>query len=227
MLMKTHFYLLLVLIVGFEAVSAQQQLPKGFSYVKEVIPHIHTDLRYYGSHNFVGRKVDGYNAPVLILSTKATYALKKIEAELNKQGLALKIFDGYRPQKAVSHFQKWAVQIDDTLGKREFYPHIDKRNLFKLGFIANKSGHSRGSTVDLTIMELENGKELDMGGAFDFFGAVSHFNSPAINSTQKKNRLLLKNVMSKYGFKGYIKEWWHYTLVDEPYQKTYFDFDVK
>lgn len=206
---------------------AQQKLPEGFCYVKESIPNIAYDLRYYGHHNFVGKKIDGYVAPALILTSAATRALKKVEDELNKQGKGLKIFDAYRPQKAVTHFKNWAKNVKDTIAKREFYPNLDKRNLFKLGFIASKSGHSRGSTVDLTMIDLKTGKDIDMGSLFDFFGDISKQSNNLINSTQQKNRNLLKSVMEKQGFKGYVKEWWHFTLIKEPYVKTYFDFDVK
>lgn len=225
--MKIHSYLFFIFIFSQTIIFAQQKLPKGFSYVKDIIPGINVDLRYYGAHNFVGKKIDGYESSVLIFGTVATNALKKVEKELNAKGMALKIFDAYRPQKAVQHFKRWALQINDTLSKREFYPNIDKRNLFKLGYIASKSGHSRGSTIDLTIITLHDHKELDMGSPFDFFGPISHFNTPEINANQRKNRLMLKNVMSKYGFKGYLKEWWHFTLTNEPYQKTYFDFNVQ
>lgn len=224
--MKIYLCLLFILSIGNATLFAQQKLPKGFTYVKDIIPEINFDLRYYGSHNFVGEKIDGYKSPVLILSTAATYALEKVEKELNAKGMGLKIFDAYRPQKAVNHFKKWAIMVNDTLGKKEFYPKVDKRNLFKLGFIASKSGHSRGSTVDLTIITIHDGKEIDMGSPFDFFGSISHFDTQEINHNQKKNRVLLKNIMSKYGFKGYVKEWWHFTLINEPYQKTYFDFNV-
>ncbi|MFD2905530.1 M15 family metallopeptidase [Sphingobacterium anhuiense] len=224
--MKIHRYLFFIFIFSQTTIFAQQKLPKGFSYVKDIIPGINVDLRYYSSHNFVGKKIDGYKSPVLIWSTAATSALKKVEKELNAQGMSLKVFDAYRPQKAVQHFKRWALQINDTLSKREFYPNLDKRNLFKLGYIANKSGHSRGSTIDLTIVTLIDHKELDMGSPFDFFGPISHFDTEEINAAQKKNRTLLKSIMMKHGFKGYAKEWWHFTLIHEPYQKTYFDFDV-
>ncbi|CDT09788.1 M15 family metallopeptidase [Sphingobacterium faecium] len=224
--MKIYFCLVFILIIGHASIFAQQKLPKGFSYVQDIIPDINFDLRYYGSHNFVGKKIDGYKSPVLILTTAAAQALEKVEKELNKKGMALKIFDAYRPQKAVDHFKKWATNVNDTLGKKEFYPQLDKRNLFKLGFIAGKSGHSRGSTVDLTIITIHDRQEIDMGSPFDFFGSISHFDSQEINGVQKQNRTLLKNIMSKYGFKGYAKEWWHFTLINEPYQKTYFDFNI-
>jgi len=184
-------------------------------------------MRYFGSHNFTGRPIRGYEKPVAILTKRAAFALQQVENHLNKKGLGLKIFDAYRPQRAVDNFKSWSLKTDDTIAKREFYPHLDKKNLFKLGFIASKSGHSRGSTVDLTIIRLKDKKEIDMGGPFDFFGAVSHHQYANLTAQQKKNRKILKEAMAKFGFKAYDKEWWHYTLQNEPYRKTYFDFIVK
>lgn len=202
-------------------------MPKGFVYVTDYIPHISVDLKYFGKHNFLGKKVDGYEANKVILTERATMALQKIEKELNKEGLGLKVYDAYRPQTAVNHFKRWAKDIKDTLMRKEFYPKVDKRDLFKKGFIASRSGHSRGSTIDLTIIDLKTKKELDMGAPFDFFGEESGHGYPKLNSTQKQNRLKLKKIMEKYGFRAYNKEWWHYTLNNEPYQKTYFDFKIK
>lgn len=202
-------------------------LPKGFVYVTDYIPHISVDLKYFGKHNFLGKKVDGYEANKVILAERATLALQKIEKELNKEGLGLKVYDAYRPQTAVNHFKRWAKDIKDTLMRKEFYPKVNKRDLFKKGFIASRSGHSRGSTIDLTIIDLKTKKELDMGAPFDFFGEESGHGYPKLNSTQKQNRLKLKKIMEKYGFRGYNKEWWHYTLNNEPFQKTYFDFKIK
>lgn len=202
-------------------------MPQNFAYVKEFIPTISLDMRYFGSHNFTGRPVHGYEKPVAILTKRAALALQQVEKHLNKQGLALKIFDAYRPQRAVDHFKSWSLVINDTIAKREFYPQLDKKNLFKLGFIASKSGHSRGSTVDLTLIDLTNKKELDMGAPFDFFGDISHHNYSNLTIKQKENRKILREAMAKFGFKAYDKEWWHYTLKDEPYRKTYFDFIVK
>ncbi|RKO71901.1 peptidase M15 [Sphingobacterium puteale] len=202
-------------------------MPQNFAYVKEFIPTISLDMRYFGSHNFTGRPVHGYEKPVAILTKRAALALQQVEKYLNKQGLALKIFDAYRPQRAVDHFKSWSLVINDTIAKREFYPQLDKKNLFKLGFIASKSGHSRGSTVDLTLIDLTNKKELDMGAPFDFFGDISHHNYSNLTTKQKENRKILREAMAKFGFKAYDKEWWHYTLKDEPYRKTYFDFIVK
>jgi len=207
--------------------SSINSLPTGFVYVTDYIPNIEVDLRYLGTDNFVGKPINGYKDNKAILTKRATEALLKVENEINKKNLGLKIFDAYRPQRAVNHFQSWAKVVNDTITKRKYYPTIDKRNLFKDGYIASKSGHSRGSTVDLTIIDLSTKKELDMGTIFDFLGPQSAHAYTKLSDTQKQNRLLLKSVMEKYGFKPYSKEWWHYTLRDEPYQKTYFDFLVQ
>jgi len=220
---------LLILIFNFAntTISQNNSLPEGFMYVKHLIPDIRIDLRYAGNHNFIGRPLPGYNQAEIILTKQAAEALKKVQLELEDQGYCLKIFDAYRPQKAVNYFMEWAKKPEDTLAKEEFYPDIDKRNLFELGYIATKSGHSRGSTVDLTLIDANTLKEVDMGGTYDFFGEVSHLNTSQINEEQKKNRTFLKSVMSKYGFRSYSEEWWHYTLRAEPFRNTFFDFDVE
>lgn len=221
-------YLSVLLFFLLNCASRQDEnLENNFSNIKNVIPSIETDIRYFGSHNFTGRPVVGYDAPVAILSTKATLALKKVQKELNKEGLGLKVFDGYRPQRAVTSFELWAKDINDTIAKREFYPEIDKRDLFTLGYIASKSGHTRGSTIDLTIINLQTNQELDMGSPFDFFGTISHHITTVITPQQKNNRELLRTTMLKHGFKEYAEEWWHYTLIEEPFPETYFDFVVK
>lgn len=207
--------------------AQEKSIPSDFVYVKDIIPNVSLEMRYFGSHNFTGRPIRGYEKPVAILTKRAAFALQQVENHLNKKGLGLKIFDAYRPQRAVDNFKSWSLKTGDTIAKREFYPHLDKKNLFKLGFIASKSGHSRGSTVDLTIIRLKDKKEIDMGGPFDFFGAVSHHQYANITAQQKENRKILKEAMAKFGFKAYDKEWWHYTLQNEPYRKTYFDFIVK
>ncbi len=225
--MKLNFCLSIGLALVVFQTKAQQKMPSNFVYVKEFIPTITLDMRYFGSHNFTGRPIHGYEKPVAILTKRATLALQEVEKYLNKKGLSLKIFDAYRPQSAVDHFKTWSLTPNDTIAKREFYPQLDKKNLFKLGYIANKSGHSRGSTVDLTLVDLKNHQEIDMGGPFDFFGAVSHHNYSNLSVKQKENRKILREAMATFGFKAYDKEWWHYTLRDEPYRKTYFDFIVK
>ncbi len=202
-------------------------LPEDFVYVKQVIPDILEEIRYAGKHNFMGRPVNAYHEPKAILSKPAATALKKVQEELLQEGYCLKIFDAYRPQSAVDNFVSWAKIETDTLAKQEFYPEVRKKNLFSKGYIATRSGHSRGSTVDLTIVDAGTEEELDMGSPFDFFGSISHHNSQKVSRKQKANRQLLKNVMSRHGFRSYSEEWWHYTLRDEPYPETYFDFPVE
>ena len=203
------------------------QLPEGFIYVSELIPDLKIELRYFGNNNFTGKPVPGYEAEKIILSKEAAIALQKVQRELENDGYCLKIFDAYRPQRAVNSFIKWARKPEDTLTKAQFYPEKKKSNLFNLGYIATKSGHSRGSTVDLTIIDAKTLKEIDMGGTYDYFGERSHHNFNEITTIQKANREYLKNIMSKYGFRSYSEEWWHYTLRREPYPETYFDFTIK
>lgn len=214
-------------IVTVQAQQKNALLPSGFVYIKDYIPQIEIDLRYCGTDNFLGRPVNGYLKNKAIFTKRATEALMKIEKELNNQNLGLKIFDAYRPQRAVNHFKDWAKAINDTITKHKYYPTVDKRDLFRDGYIASKSGHSRGSTIDLTIIDLTTKKELDMGTIFDFLGPQSAHAYPKLSSSQKKNRQLLNSLMVKYGFKPYSKEWWHYTYINEPYKKTYYNFLVE
>ncbi len=207
--------------------ATQREIPNSFVNLKEQIPNLEIDLRYYGSHNFLGRPVKGYEANKVFISKEAASALVQIQKELNAQGLGIKVFDAYRPQQAVNNFKEWALDIADTAAKKEFYPDVDKRNLFKLGYIAEKSGHSRGSTIDLTIINLKDKKELDMGTSFDYFGEPSHHDYSNHSPQQKANRKLLKNIMEKHGFKSIEEEWWHYTLKNEPFKDQYFDFKVR
>ena len=227
------------------------KLPDGFVDIKEVIPQIQLDIRYYGAHNFVGERVDGYLAPKCILTIEAAEALLKIQKDLEPFSLTLKIYDCYRPQRAVDHFVRWAKEIDNTKTRKEFYPTVDKRHLFKDGYIDTKSSHSRGSTVDLTIVPLPlpqqpeyiQGQKLhecylpaskrfrdnsiDMGTGFDCFHELSNTANKSIGRQQKINRLLLKTLMEKHGFKNYDLEWWHYTLKNEPHNNIYFDFPIE
>ncbi|MDD4803429.1 MAG: M15 family metallopeptidase, partial [Syntrophomonas sp.] len=221
------FGALLLLLILLAGCADKVHVPEGFVYINEIIPTVKYDIRYYGENNFVGTRIDGYEAPTAILSNEAAQALKAVSQELEAQGYYIKIFDGYRPQKAVDHFIRWAKDINDTKMKSLFYPHVDKKDLFKLGYIAEKSGHSRGSTVDLTLVYKETGEELDMGSGFDFLDEISHHGTSLITPEQTANRELLKNAMLKHGFKPYVNEWWHYTLKSEPYPTEYFDFDVK
>ena len=203
------------------------QLPKGFVYVKDVIPDLDVELRYFTPNNFVGKPIDGYKSNKVILTIESAKALKKVHEALQEQNLCLRVYDSYRPQRAVNHFIKWARDLNDTIKKQIFYPKVKKQNLFKAGYIASKSGHSRGSTVDLTIIDGNTGEPLDMGSPFDFFGKISWVNYDNISDEQKANRQLLKTFMSKFGFRNYSKEWWHFTLRGEPFPETYFDFQVE
>ncbi len=207
--------------------ATQREVPNSFVNLKKQIPNLEIDLRYYGSHNFLGRPVKGYEANKVFISKEAANALVQIQKELNQQGLGIKVFDAYRPQQAVNNFKEWALDIADTAAKKEFYPDVDKRNLFKLGYIAEKSGHSRGSTIDLTIVNLKDKNELDMGTGFDYFGEPSHHDYSNLSTQQKNNRKLLKDIMEKHGFKSIEEEWWHYTLKNEPFKDQYFDFKVR
>ncbi len=217
--------ILLILIASTLLIYAE--LPKHFSYLKVKIPSIELEIRYYGTNNFIGSKIDGYLAPKAILTTKATIALASVQKELKAFGLGLKVFDAYRPQKAVDHFVRWGHDLSDIKMKSIYYPSVQKKHLFRDGYIAKRSGHSRGSTVDLTIIDLASKVELDMGSAFDFFGKISHINAPNITPQQRANRMLLNVLMLKNGFKAYSEEWWHFTLKNEPYKKTYFNFNVE
>jgi D-alanyl-D-alanine dipeptidase len=229
---------------------AEGNRPAGFVDVKDVVPSVLLDVRYFTAHNFVGTKVDGYNAPKCILTRKAAEALGGVQKDLEPFCLSLKIYDCYRPQRAVAHFVRWAKDIEDTKTKKEFYPTIDKRNLFRDGYIAEKSGHSRGSTVDLTVVAMSSGDQetytpgqlsacylpadkrfrdnsIDMGTGFDCFHELAHTANGQVGVTQRLHRLLLKTLMEKHGFVNYDKEWWHFTLKDEPFPDTYFDFPVE
>ena len=201
-------------------------LPKGFVYISEIINNVDLDIRYSSNDNFIGKNINGYNSPVAIGTTELASALQEVQNDLKHFGYGIKIFDAYRPQKAVNHFLRWSTN-DDILMKDLFYPNIDKKNLFKEGYIASRSGHSRGSTVDLTIIDINNKKELDMGTVYDFFGIESSYDFTGLTSEQRSNRLLLNSIMNKFGFKALETEWWHFTLENEPFPDTYFNFNVE
>lgn len=202
------------------------QIPKEFVYVEDLIPSIRLDLRYFGSHNFMGNPIEGYHRNVVILTKQAAVALNEVQNELKLYNLSIKIFDAYRPQRAVNHFIRWAKDLNDTLNKQEYYPDVKKEHLFKEGYIAARSGHTRGSTLDMTLVDIITGKPLDMGSPYDFFGAESWVKSKNLTVQQRANRMLLQTIMGKYGFNSYSKEWWHFTLKGEPFPYTYFDFVV-
>ncbi|MCR4708322.1 MAG: M15 family metallopeptidase [Clostridiales bacterium] len=199
----------------------------GFVKVTDVCPDVILEMRYFSTFNFVGARVDGYEAPIAILTREAAAALANVSNLMIAQGYRLKIWDAYRPQRSVDHFVRWAEDIKDTRMERWFYPGVDKRKLFRLGFIAKHSGHTRGSTVDLTLLSMETGGELDMGGGFDLFSECSHYGAQSLTSESKENRRLLREAMEAGGFEPYDGEWWHFTLREEPYPQTYFDFPVR
>lgn len=200
--------------------------PNNFVNLKKEVPIVLIDVRYFGSDNFVGKPVNGYEKQIILCTKQAAQALHKVALELAQQDFRLKVFDGYRPQKAVNHFKAWALDLTDTLTKAKYYPLVPKEELFERNYIAERSSHSRGSTFDLTIVDA-NGEELDMGTSWDYFGTASWPTDTTVSIKAQTNRKLLANVMTKHGFTPYNEEWWHFTLANEPYPETYFDFNVK
>ena len=199
----------------------------GFVDAARAIPGLVVDMRYAGAINFVGRPIAGYEATVCLLSRETVAALAVVQTRLQDFGLGLKVFDCYRPKRAVADFVVWAKDLGDQKHKAEQYPDVDKTKLFALGYIAEKSGHSRGSTLDLTLVDARTGAELDMGSGYDLFDPVSWPSDQTIGPGARASRMLLQNVMLANGFKPLKEEWWHFTLKDEPYPETYFDFVVK
>ena len=197
-----------------------------FVLLSDYVPGIVQEIRYFSTYNFVGDRIDGYEEPCAILTREAARALKAVSNELNVQGFRLKIFDAYRPVSAVRHFVFWGVDDLDLRMKPFFYPALEKQELFARGYIASRSGHSRGSTVDLTLLDMRTGKELDMGSPFDLFDEISHPDCRTVTSEQFDNRMLLQRAMVRGGFEPIDCEWWHFTLRGEPFPETYFDFPV-
>lgn len=212
-----------------------QPMPAGFVDAATVVDGLVIDMHYFGEDNFVGARIDGYESARCLLSRPAAAALARVQQDLASQGFGLKVFDCYRPTRAVAHFVRWARDIKDVKRKADFYPDVDKRDLFRLGYISNRSGHSRGSTVDLTLVRLGPGQpptevapvEVDMGTRFDFFGMQSWPSSKAVSAEAQANRKILATAMRRGGFMPYDKEWWHFTLRGEPYPNSYFNFVVK
>ena len=192
-----------------------------------IVPGIILDMRYAGAHNFVGRPIDGYERPRCLLTEAAAAALAAVARDLAPRGLVIEVFDCYRPTRAVADFVRWARNLTDIAGKAEFYPEVDKRVLFWAGYISPRSGHSRGSTVDLTLARADDRRGLDMGTPFDFFSPKSWPSDQSIGAEARANRILLATAMRRRGFRPYDKEWWHFTLRHEPFPETYFDFPVK
>ena len=212
---------------------------ENFVNITDVVPDAILEIRYYGTYNFVGKRIDGYQQPTAMLTRQAADSLLAVSNDLKQMGYRLKIYDAYRPQMAVDHFVRWGKDLNDTLMKRYFYPNVDKSRLFELDYIAEKSGHTRGSTLDLTIFDMNTEKEVDMGGTFDWFGTESHPDcggnpetgvyrpNDTISEVQFNDRMVLRNAMMRHGFKPYSSEWWHFTLKGEPFPDTYFNFPVK
>jgi len=231
----------------------QEARDKGFVYLHEIDPTILTSLRYHSNENFMGTPVDGYKKSVVIVTKQAADALKKAHDEFKKDGYRLVVYDAYRPQRAVDHFIRWSNDVKDQIKKSDYYPRVNKADVFELGYVAKRSGHSRGSTIDLTL--IKEGQELyaievtkrtlldgyiitflddgtvDMGSSFDLFDVASHFENNLIAEEFKKMRMYLKNIMEKHGFKSITDEWWHFTLKNEPFpankDDSYFDFEVE
>lgn len=224
-----RFILLISILFIMASASLCADPPTGFVEIRSSVPNIQVELRYLTRDNFVGRRIDGYGSEHCYVTTEAARALAAVQAELVAFGLGLKVFDAYRPQRAVDHFVRWAQDLGDTKMKATYYPGVEKEHLFRDGYIAAKSGHSRGSTVDLTIVTLGSGEpvELDMGTGWDFFGPESWPSSIEVTPQQRANRMLLQSLMVKHGFRPLAEEWWHFTLEDEPFPETYFDFPLE
>tara|TARA_B100000809_G_scaffold212560_1_gene216591 strand:+ start:3035 stop:3697 length:663 start_codon:yes stop_codon:yes gene_type:complete len=219
-MLSKYFY-----IFFFFCIVCCSKLPPGFVYINDIDESIKIDLRYSTTNNFTGHIIEGYKSNMAIISYAAAKSLVQVQNDLKKKNLSLKIFDAYRPQMSVNYFIKWSNNLADTINKSLYYPKIKKPQLFPMGYIAERSGHSRGSTVDLTIIDNKTNKELDMGTLYDFFGPESSTDFSNITDNQMSNRLLLLKVMTKNGFKNYPMEWWHYTLVPEPFD-SYFNFVI-
>ncbi|MBR6158679.1 MAG: M15 family metallopeptidase [Lachnospiraceae bacterium] len=200
--------------------------PSGFTLLSDHIPDIIQEIRYFSTYNFIGERIDGYEEPCALLTIEAARALKAVNNEMFVRGYRLKIFDAYRPANAVRHFVLWGIEDQDIRMKPYFYPKVEKQELFSKGYIAKQSSHSRGSTVDLTLLDMKTGKELDMGSPFDLFDEISHPDNRGITDEQYENRMILRQVMVRNGFSPLECEWWHFTLKDEPYPDTYFEFPV-
>ena len=200
--------------------------PSGFVLLADYVPQIVQEIRYYSTYNFIGDRIDGYEEPCALLTIEAARALKAVSSELIVQGYRLKVFDAYRPACAVKHFVLWGIEDQDVRMKPYFYPELEKQELFAKGYIAKQSSHSRGSAVDLTLLDMKSGKELDMGGPFDLFSERSHPDYRGISAEQYDNRMILRRAMLRNGFLPIDCEWWHFALNNEPYPDTYFNFPV-
>ena len=223
--------LMLVNFTGMAKAEVKNADPlesSGFVVLSDVVPDIIQEIRYFSTYNFVGERITGYHEPCALMTKEAALALKAVADDVKAQGYRLKVYDAYRPQMAVDHFVRWAENLGDKRMKKYFYPQVEKNRLFADGYIDAKSGHSRGSTIDLTLFDMSTGKEVDMGGTFDYFGELSHPDYKGnLTEQQLKNRMILREAMLRHGFKPLTTEWWHFTLKDEPYPNTYFNFPVE
>lgn len=210
--------------MGFQKADSMDASP--FVLLSDYVPGIVQEIRYFSTYNFVGDRIDGYEEPCALLTREAARALKTVSNEAIVQGYRLKIFDAYRPVSAVKHFILWGIEDLDLRMKPFFYPELEKQELFAKGYIARQSSHSRGSTVDLTLLDMKTGKEVDMGSPFDFFSELSHPDCRTVTEEQYANRMLLRGIMVRNGFEPIDCEWWHFTLQDEPFPETYFEFPV-
>lgn len=219
-----------------EKAAVPEEDSSDFVAVADIVPDCILEIRYYSTYNFIGERIPGYEEPIALITRRAADSLKVVSDELLQQGYRLKVFDAYRPQCAVDFFMEWAKDVDDIRMKEYFYPELDKSVLIPQDYIAEKSGHTRGSTIDLTLFDMKEQKEVDMGCTFDYFGTASHPDVlpgreagayRPINDEQYRNRMILREAMLRHGFKPYECEWWHFTLKDEPYPDTYFTFPVK
>lgn len=234
----------LLLMISCRSINEQATTTKTddssqFVMLTDAVPDAILEIRYFGTYNFVGKRIDGYEQPTALLTRQAADSLRAVSDDVMRLGYRLKIYDAYRPQKAVDHFVRWATAVEDTLMKCYFYPNLDKSVLFEQDYIAEKSGHTRGSTVDLTLFDMATEKELDMGGTFDWFGHESHpdfggnpetgvyMPNDSITAEQFAHRMILRNAMLRHGFKALDSEWWHFTLKNEPFPDTYFTFPVR
>lgn len=252
---KLLYLLIFTCLIGVGSCFAlsQEARSKGFVYLHEIDPTILISLRYQDNENFVGKPVEGYKKPVVIMTKSTAEALKKVQDDVKKDGYKLVVYDAYRPQQAVNHFMRWSKDVEDQAKKTYYYPRINKADVFELGYVAERSGHSRGSTVDLTLIKegenlhavqekdrtlldgytikiLDDGT-VDMGSSFDLFDTASHYENNLIEEKFKKLRTYLKNVMEKYGFRNSAEEWWHFTLRNESFpanqDASYFNFVIE
>lgn len=222
---KLLSFLFIILLFSCQDMTNPKLLDE-FVYLSDIDSTIKIELKYITHDNFVGSPVAGYNKTVCICTKDAAKSISSVQKELQEQGYSLIVFDAYRPQMAVDHFIDWAKNINDTLTKSKFYPNVDKKDLFRLNYIASKSSHSRGSTFDVSIVDIDSAL-LDMGTPFDYFGPESWPSYNGVTAKQKANRMLLRELMVKHGFSPYNEEWWHFTLKDEPFPDTYFNFLIQ